>query len=151
MSEPDVLEISIYVEAAPETVFPYFTDPRRYRQWMGTDVELDPRPGGIYRVKMRECVETCGTFIDVDPPRRVEFTWGWSGDDVVPPGSSRVVVTLAAEDSGTRVLLRHHGLPTNEQRDHHGRGWDIYLQRLLAVLSGVDPGMDPNADAPASA
>ena len=146
MSEPDVLEISIYVAAVPETVFPYFTDPHRYSQWMGTQVELDPRPGGIYRVAMREGLETSGSFVDLDPPNRVEFTWGWTGDCVVPPGSSRVVVTLAAENGGTRVLLRHHGLPTSEQRDHHGQGWDVYLSRLSVCILGGDPGPDPNGE-----
>ncbi len=57
MTEPDVLEVSVFIAARPETVFPYFTDPGRYRQWMGSVVTLDPVPGGIYRVGMRDGVE----------------------------------------------------------------------------------------------
>jgi len=70
---------------------------------------------------------------------------GQRGDHAVAPGSTRVVVTLEAENGGTRVLLRHHDLPDDAQRDRHGRGWQLYLERLGVVMLGDDPGPDPNA------
>ena len=74
MTEPDVLEVSVLIAAPPETVFPYFTDPARYVQWMGIDATLDPVPGGEYRVGMRGGVQASGVFLEIDPPRRVVFT-----------------------------------------------------------------------------
>jgi uncharacterized protein YndB with AHSA1/START domain len=145
VTDTDVLEVSIHIAAEPTTVFPYFTDPARYVQWMGTTADLDPTPGGTYRIHMRDGVETAGTFVEVDPPRRLVFTWGWTVNEAVPPGSSRVVVTLEPEDGGTRVVLRHHDLPDDAERDHHGQGWQLYLGRLAAVVAGDDPGPDPNA------
>lgn len=145
MTSPDVLEVTVHIAAAPETVFPYFTDPSRYVQWMGTSAILEPAPGGCYRVRMRDGVETRGEFVEVDPPHRVVFTWGWTHDEAVPPGSTRVEVTLREEDGGTRVILRHHGLPDDAQRAHHRRGWDVYLGRLDVRATGGDPGPDPNA------
>jgi len=145
MTDTAALEVSVLIAAEPETVFPYFTDPARYVQWMGTDVELDPVPGGTYRVRMRDGVEAAGEFVEVDPPRRVVFTWGWTATLPVPPGSTRVVVTLTPEEGGTRVLLRHHDLPDEEQRGQHALGWELYLGRLEARLAGRDPGPDPNA------
>jgi hypothetical protein len=38
-------------------VFPYFTDPGRYVQWMGSGATLEPVPGGTYRIRMRGGVE----------------------------------------------------------------------------------------------
>ena len=35
MSDDRVVEVSVHIAAQPETVFPYFTDPGRYVQWMG--------------------------------------------------------------------------------------------------------------------
>ena len=35
MSDDGVVEVSVHIAASPETVFPYFTDPSRYVQWMG--------------------------------------------------------------------------------------------------------------------
>ena len=143
-SEPAILEVSVHIAARPETVFPYFTDPERYTQWMGTSATLEAVPGGVYRVGMRDGVEASGEFVEVDPPHRVVFTWGWTDQFAVAPGSTRVVVTLAEEDGGTRVVLRHYGLPTEELRDHHGVGWTSYLGRLEVRAAGGDPGPDPN-------
>ena len=132
------------IAARPETVFAYFTDPARYVQWMGREATLEPVPGGAYRVGITDGVDAAGEFVEVDPPRRVVFTWGWTHDQAVPPGSSRVVVTFEEEAGGTRVRLRHSGLPDDGQREHHRAGWAQYLQRLSIRASGGDPGPDPN-------
>ena len=145
MSDDGVVEVSVHVAAQPETVFPYFTDPGRYVQWMGTDATLEPAPGGCYRVRMRDGVEAAGEFVEVDPPRRVVFTWGWTQDQAVPPGTTRVVVTLHPENGGTRIVLRHHDLPSSGQRGHHRQGWETYLGRLSVRIQGGDPGPDPNS------
>ncbi len=73
------------------------------------------------------------------------FTWGWTQGPPVPPGSTRVVVTLEPEAGGTRVVLRHRGLPDDEQRTQHSGGWEMYRGRLAVRLAGGDPGRDPNA------
>jgi uncharacterized protein YndB with AHSA1/START domain len=145
MTESDVLEVTVHISARPETVFPYFTDPARYVQWMGSSATLEPRPGGRYRVGMRDGVEAVGEFVEVDPPHRLVFTWGWTAGFAVPPGSTRVVVTLVEEDGGTRVRLRHYGLPDEAQVKHHRGGWEAYLARLSVRAAGGDPGPDPNA------
>ncbi len=144
--DPDVLEVSINVQAKPETVFGYFTDPTRYVQWMGSDARIVSIPGGEYRVHMRDGVETAGTFLEIDKPNRIVFTWGWTSDQAVSPGSTRVEVTLSSDGgSGTDVVLRHYGLPSAEQIEHHRAGWKLYLGRLALSASGRDPGQDPNA------
>ena len=48
-------------------------------------------------------------------------------------------MTLEAEDGGTRVLLRHYDLPDDDQRAHHGKGWQLYLERLDVRVGGGDP------------
>jgi uncharacterized protein YndB with AHSA1/START domain len=144
MSDDRAVEVSVHIAAQPETVFRYFTDPGRYVQWMGAGAVLEPVPGGCYRILMRDGVEAAGEFVEIDPPRRLVFTWGWTHDYAVPPGTTRVVVTLQAERSGTRVVLRHFGLPDDGQRDHHREGWEFYLGRLHVRIQGGDPGPDPN-------
>ncbi len=143
MTDPGVLEVSVHIAARPETVFPYFTDPARHAQWMGSHARLEPVPGGEYRVVLRDGIEAVGRFVEVDPPRRLVFTWGWSGGHPVAPGSTRVEVTLEDEDGGTRLVLRHHDLPSAEHADQHRRGWELYLGRLQTHLRGGTPGADP--------
>lgn len=145
MTDGNPIEVTVFIAAQPDTVFPYFTDPARYVQWMGVEATLEPTPGGRYRVRMRDGVEAAGEFVEVDPPRRLAFTWGWTQDDAVPAGTTRVVVTLAEQDGGTLVVLRHYDLPDDGQRDHHRNGWQTYLSRLAHRVLGNDPGPDPNA------
>jgi uncharacterized protein YndB with AHSA1/START domain len=74
------------------------------------------------------------------------FTWGWEGDgSPVPPGSSTVEITLAADGpDGTLLRLVHHGLPL-PALDMHRDGWEHYLSRLDVRVAGGDPGLDGTA------
>jgi uncharacterized protein YndB with AHSA1/START domain len=163
VTEPDGVEVSVRITAAPQQVFGYFTDPQRYVEWMGSEARLEPVPGGVYRVRMGDGFAAAGTFVAVEPPRRVVFTWGWADDEAaqhvirehdedarpggsaLPPGSTRVVVNLDAEDGGTRLTLRHHDLPSDELREAHRVAWQAYLPRLAARAAGDDPGPDPHS------
>jgi uncharacterized protein YndB with AHSA1/START domain len=85
-----------------------------------------------------------GNYVEVDPPHRVVFTWGWEGSEEVPPGSSTVAFTLTAEGDETIVELVHSGLPGG-QSDEHVRGWTYFVGRLVRaaegqVLEAQDPG-----------
>ncbi len=134
------IEIIRRVEARPETVFSYFTDSSRYARWMGVEATLDPRPGGIYRVLVPQGHTTSGEFLEVDPPRRLVYSFGWEGHPDVPPGSTTVEVTFTEEGNATIVRLIHTGIPTAEDAAIHTTGWDRYLDRLVTAASGGDPG-----------
>jgi uncharacterized protein YndB with AHSA1/START domain len=144
-SETNVVEREIRIEAGPETVFPYFTDPEKMVRWMGVGATLDPRPGGVFSVNMLEDYFMEGEYLVVQPYRRVVFTWGYGffpdDDNPLPPGSSTVEVTLVPEGDGTLVRLRHR-VPA-DLIDFHAMGWENYLSRLLIVAGGGNPGPDP--------
>ena len=132
----------IVIGAPPDTVFPYFTDPERMVRWMGTEADMDARPGGAFRILVAGRYAAGGEFVEVDPPNRVVFTWGWEGEgNAVPPGSSTVEVTLTPQDEGTRVVLVHRDLP-EDSRAPHAHGWEHYVQRLAIAASGGDAGPD---------
>jgi uncharacterized protein (TIGR02453 family) len=56
-------------------------------------------------------------------------------------------VTFAADRGGTRVRLRHAGLPPAGLAPHD-EGWNHYLDRLAVRAAGGDPGPDPALVAP---
>jgi uncharacterized protein YndB with AHSA1/START domain len=144
-AEPTVaVEREVRIDASPETVFAFFTDPDKMTRWKGSSAELDARPGGIYRVDVSDRAVAVGEFVEVDPPRRVVFTWGWIGDDNVPPGSSTVEVTLVPDGEGTIVRLLHRDLPAPAGPLHQD-GWDHFLARLQVAAAGGEPGPDPRA------
>jgi uncharacterized protein YndB with AHSA1/START domain len=139
----DALVVERRVEASPETVFRFFIEPARWLQWQGVEAELDPRPGGMFRMNVRGDGWASGRFLEVEPPRRIVFTWGWELDgSPLPPGSSLVEVDLIPMGDGTLVRLTHRDLPADEVATHQA-GWSHYLDRLTNRAGGGDPGPDP--------
>jgi uncharacterized protein YndB with AHSA1/START domain len=147
-SQTQAIEREIRIDALPETVFEFFTDPEKAVRWMGAAATFDPRPGGIYRLEINPQAVARGEFVEIDPPHRVVFTWGWEGqENITAPGSSTVDVTLTPDGDGTMVRLVHSGLPTAEAAERHDDGWQMYLDRLAIAATGGDPGVDPNKEA----
>ncbi len=138
------VRLQLRIDASPEAVFPFLTDPERYTRWQGVRAELDPRPGGIYRVWMDADAVASGAFVEVQPPRLVVFTWGWEGDAEVPPGSTTVRIELEANGDATTLTLEHSGLPTDRAVEMHEEGWHIFGARLIVVAAGGDPGPMPS-------
>ena len=144
MSSARELVREVRIDALPEDVFPYFTVAEKMVAWKAVDAELDARPGGEFRVDVTGDGDVArGKFLEIDPPRRVVFTWGWERPDAAfGVGTTVVEVTLAPDGDGTLLRLVHRGLPERaEQRS--AEGWEHYLQRLAVAASGRDPGRDP--------
>jgi uncharacterized protein YndB with AHSA1/START domain len=132
----------VLVDASPATIFQFLIDPGLHTMWLGTEAELDPRPGGVYRVLVGGRHACVGEFVEVLPDEKVVFTFGWDEPDhPIPAGSTQVEITLLPDGDKTRVRLVHRGLPADAVSDHTG-GWDHYLQRLTIATTGGDPGPD---------
>jgi uncharacterized protein YndB with AHSA1/START domain len=142
------LRRTVAIAAPPETVWGFLVDPARAALWMGEAAQLDPRPGGLYRVEVLPGHVARGEFVELDPPRRLVYTWGWEPaadgtPSAVPPGTSTVEVVLEPSPDGTLLRFRHHDLPGAEAATSHAGGWDHYLPRLATAAAGGDPGRDP--------
>jgi uncharacterized protein YndB with AHSA1/START domain len=143
MSSPqggEVVELEIRLGVPPADVFPYLVEPERYVRWQGVEAELDPRPGGLFRVRIDAERVARGQFVEVESPRRLVFTWGWEGDAALPPGSTTVELTLEQDGVGTILRLRHTGLPDDASAALHREGWILFTGRLNVVVGGGDPG-----------
>jgi uncharacterized protein YndB with AHSA1/START domain len=114
---------------------------------MGVGALLDPRPGGALRIDANGRDVVVGEYVELDPPRRVVFTWGFDGDErATTGGSSRVEVVLEPQDGDcTRLTLSHYDLPPSA-RPSHEQGWNHYLERLGRAAAGDAPGRDPWLD-----
>ena len=132
--DASVFRGSIFVEASPEQVFPYFTSAEALASWMGERAVVEPYAGGRFVLHFDDRVVE-GRYVTVEFPHRVVITWGRHGSVRLPPGRSTLEVTFVAEGSGTRVTVVHDGLPDVE-KELHARGWAHYLPRLAAVAAG---------------
>ena len=142
-TETTTLERTISIAASPETVWEFFVDPEKLTRWKGMKADLDPTPGGIDCCEVIPGHTARGEFVELDPPHRLVFTWGWENESAVPPGTSTIEVELTPEGDGTRLHFVHRDLPGAESVESHAHGWDHYLPRLEIAAGGGDPGEDP--------
>jgi uncharacterized protein YndB with AHSA1/START domain len=121
--------------APPERVWSYFTDPELMTRWFcpNPDLEitcdLDARPGGGWRVVMGEWV-VGGGYVEVEPPKRLVFTFDWEHDEEEP---TTVIVEIVSEGDVTRLVLAHE--ETAGEESGHENGWLLSFVRLDALLS----------------
>jgi len=131
------VRLTVRIGATPDVVFPYFTDPALLVEWIGEWAELHPQVGGAFALDVHR-VPVRGRYLTVDPPHRVEFTWGIPGNDVLPAGSTRVEVILTPDGEDTLVELTHHDLPTVEIGPHRA-GWATFLTHLSQIRARPRP------------
>ncbi|WP_109209213.1 MULTISPECIES: SRPBCC domain-containing protein [Microbacterium] len=75
-----------------------------------------------------------GTVLTFQAPRDLRLAWRWAGED----HSTDVELELQpAADAATRVIVRHSGFATQEERDQHIEGWSSCLQRLIDRHGGA--------------
>jgi uncharacterized protein YndB with AHSA1/START domain len=145
-SEKTALKRELRIDASPETVWEFLVDPEKATRWMGQTASFDARQGGMYRVEVIPGNTASGEFVELDPPRRLVYTWGWEPggiDKSTPPGTSTIEIELEPTGDGTVLRFMHRDLPNEEAVQSHAHGWDHYLGRLVTAAGGSDPGVDP--------
>jgi uncharacterized protein YndB with AHSA1/START domain len=128
------LERSIVIQARPETVFRFFTDSERWAKWWGAGSTIDARPGGKVFILHPGGVETLGEVIEVQPPSRIVFTYGYATGKPIPPGASRVTITIEAFDDAARLHLLHE-FEDAGARDQHVQGWRFQLSLFANTVA----------------
>src|SRR5215831_6635286 len=142
----ETLRTSIDIAAAQDQFFDYFVRPELLVRWMGDFARLEANEGGLFSVDING-VLIRGHFVRLDRPHLIEIAWGEAGNTAMPPGATRLVVSLAPHAGGTRVTLEHSGLTPGEAKKH-AIGWPHFIDRLAIAASGGDPGADPWKTAP---
>jgi len=141
-------EKTVLLPVSTDEAFALITEPDRLRRWKTVSARVDLRAGGQYRWTVIPGHVAAGTFVEVEPGRRIVFGWGWEGSPDLGPDASTVTITLEPPEGGTLVRLVHDGL-TDEQVASHLEGWNHFFARLERAASNGDAGPDEWAAAPA--
>lgn len=142
------------VDVPPELVWRAWTRPEHLRQWFAprpwgiAECEIDLRPGGIFRIAMRNpegevLPSNAGCYLEVVENRRLVWT------DALGPGYRpsaepffTAMVTMEPEGSGTRYVARaiHGSKTTREQHEQMGfyEGWGQVLDQLVEFAKSLE-------------
>ena len=141
-SKTEALEVRRIFKAPQRRVFEAWTRPDDLKQWaapgpMSTPLaQVDLRVGGAYRIHMRSPDgsehRVHGIYREVDPPRKLVYTWSWETD----PDVQDSLVTVEFHDRGdsTEIVLRHEGFLTAAKRDRHSEGWAACLEKFGTIV-----------------
>lgn len=135
------VQIRRRVSGTAEEVFDLWTRPELMARWMSPfpgpvdcKASCDPRPGGVFSLVMssKEAKrEVSGTYIEVDRPRKLVFTWmGPLTNDL----DTLVTLELHSRGEETDLILTHERLPTRAIVEGHTRGWGNILDHLAEML-----------------
>jgi uncharacterized protein YndB with AHSA1/START domain len=137
---PERIEVRRVVRAPRELLFRAWTDADELMRWWGpmgmepAGATVDLRVGGGYRISMRapggEPSHAFGTFREVEPPRRLVYTWGWEGGEF--DGLADTLVTVEFHPRGaeaTEIVLTHERLEPGAVEPHRS-GWLDTLERV---------------------
>ena len=139
------LEIKRVIKAPRDQVYAAWTDLEQLKQWFGPEnvqtraLIADARVGGEFRWDLTnsegEEMTMIGEYRELQPGRKIVFTWQWQDDEDWENHISVVTVELDDAGGGTELRLTHEQLPNEESRDGHTRGWDSALDKLEKFFS----------------
>jgi uncharacterized protein YndB with AHSA1/START domain len=141
-AERPALTLRRHYRVGPEKVWRAWTDPQALKLWFGPEeivlvpiAEIDLRVGGRFRVAMRAAVgethDVSGTYLEVEPNRKLVFTWAWRS---TPERESRVTLRIEPDANGCELVLLHEQFFDEAARDAHDHGWSGALVKLEGWL-----------------
>lgn len=129
----------------PERLFEVITSHAMLVQWWGHDgmtlpeEQLDfSRLGPWYSVMISDegnRFKMSGQVTRVDPPSTIGFTWGWHDPDDQRGDESHVTFTVVEVAAGSKLIIDHRELPSEEVAARHATGWAGPMARLERFLN----------------
>jgi uncharacterized protein YndB with AHSA1/START domain len=130
--------------APAERVFEAFTSEEVMRRWWHPapdwdtpEASVDLRVGGRVRVVMRDPETDTrygggGEYTEIDPPRRLAFTWIW--DDDRAQVRQLIEIDFEEDDGVTVVRFTHSDLWSEESVRSHNEGWSAAFDNLARTV-----------------
>jgi len=139
------LENKRFIRAPRDRVYSAWTDPEQLKKWFGPenvktrDLIADVRVGGQFRWDCTDPqgkeVTISGEYRELQPGRKIVFTWRLEEDEDWKNHSSLVTVEFFDREGGTEIRLIHENLPTEPSRDDHEQGWNSVLDKVEKFLT----------------
>jgi uncharacterized protein YndB with AHSA1/START domain len=147
MTDDATLRMERTYRASAQAVFDAWTSEEVMRRWWHaahdwetTEASVDLRVGGEVRVVMRNPHEDVeygggGRYTEIDPPRRLAFTWIWDDD---PQGKRQLIeIDFEEADGVTTVRFTHRDLWDEDAVRSFEEGWTNAFDNLQRTLEGA--------------
>ena len=122
------------VAASVTAVWKDFTDAASLADWywparFESKALIEAVPQGRWSIRSAVAdIAVEGRVLAVDAPHSLRLEWRWAGEE----HRTDVEITLEpAADDATRVIVRHTGFLSADERESHVEGWSSCLQRLI--------------------
>jgi glutathione S-transferase len=143
--DEQLLRVQRIVNAPRERVFRAWTDPDELKAWWGPgdyttpEASVDLRVGGAYALVMQPPdgappFRLAGTYLEIDPPARLVYTWRWDAEDV-GPGETTVTVDFVELDGRTEIVVQHGPFADKAAGEPYKVGWSGGLENLARHLA----------------
>ena len=143
-SEKLSLEIKRFIRASRDRVYAACADPAQLKKWFGPEnvqtrnLIADARVGGEFCWDLTDQegkeITISGEYREVEPGKKIVFTWRLEEDEDWKNHSSIVTVEFVDREGGTEVRLTHEKLPNEASRDDHTQGWNSVLDKVEKFL-----------------
>ena len=130
-------------KASPQRVYDAILDPAMIARFMFgpllreeeiLHIRNDPRVGGEFSYKVRRGeheIDHVGRYLELDPPRRIVFTWAIAPEK----DGSTVSIDIAPTTEGCTLTLTHEMAPQwADFVDRSRQGWEKMFGVLATLL-----------------
>jgi activator of HSP90 ATPase len=111
--------ISVELPAAPDTVFQTWLSSKGHSSMTGSPAKVEPRVGGSFTAWDGYIT---GKTLELKPYARIVQSWR-TGDFADSDPDSKIELTLEAVPDGTKLTLKHTGIPSG-QAESYESGWE---------------------------
>jgi len=146
------IRITRIFDAPVQAVWNAWTDPEQFGAWFGpvsmkaVMCEIDPKVGGAWRLigegknipgsnRPSDLVRptVSGKYLEIEPPRRLVFTFAWhEKDDFASPRGAESVVTILFNPVGerTEMVFTQAVFKDEQALAAHNLGWTDSFDKL---------------------
>jgi uncharacterized protein YndB with AHSA1/START domain len=136
MRKPEFVYVT-YIETTPEKLWEALTSSEfSKRYWFGTELRTDWKIGSPFALVMNGTTTDVGEILEVDPPRRLSYSFKHVLDEKMRNESAtKVVFTIEPHGKLMKLTLTHEGFAEgSELLDGISKGWPAILSSLKSLL-----------------
>jgi uncharacterized protein YndB with AHSA1/START domain len=141
MSKPEFIYVT-YIETTPEKLWHALTEGDfTERYWFGMRLRSDWKAGSSFEMVRRDgTVSDAGKIVEVDPPRRLAYTFVNLSDKYKNDLPALATFTLEPYGKLVKLTLTHEGF-TEGSKFYSGisKGWPAILSSLKSILETGKP------------